>query len=268
MKIIAVTVTSTSLLVAVTAAAFTLEHKIGRSPALIPQSKRGFGVQPWVGSNDGVKRSMVAMEPERASGNNEKDFDRVKPNTSILRPEELMKEMKEANDFSEWQGSHVPKEEIHHNGKKSKKDALVDIGIDDMVQEVEEVLDADDDSSKAELIIAEVEPIAEAAVDEKPEVEADYSTTPAAVAAIEAAKKAEDRFKNKQHLSKYNVFFRVLNRVLVSNVFIETIMFTSVDLYANFCWSFFRAQFLEERSKRMSQRPSLRGPGFQELLSR
>lgn len=226
MKIIAVTVTSTSLLVAVTAAAFTLEHKIGRSPALIPQSKRGFGVQPWVGSNDGVKRSMVAMEPERASGNNDKDFDRVKPNTSILRPEELMKEMKEANDFSEWQGSHVPKEEIHHNGKKSKKDALVDIGIDDMVQEVEEVLDADDDSSKAELIIAEVEPIAEAAVDEKPEVEADYSTTPAAVAAIEAAKKAEDRFKNKQHLSKYNVFFRVLNRVLVSNVFIETIMFT------------------------------------------
>jgi len=192
--------------------AFTLEHHVGRSPALIKNSNRGFGVQPWVGSNDGVKRSMVATEPERASGNNEKKFDRIKPNTSILKPEELMKEMKEANDFSEWQGHHIPSEEMHHNGNKSKKEALVD--IDAMVQEVEDVLDADDDSSKAELIIDEVENIAEASVDEKPEEESDSSSTPAAVAAIEASKKAEDRFKNKQQLAKHNVFFRVLNRVL------------------------------------------------------
>jgi len=234
MKIIAITVTSTSVLMAWTEA-FTLEHHVGRSPALIKNSNRGFGVQPWVGSNDGVKRSMVAMEPERASGNNEKKFDRIKPNTSILKPEELMKEMKEANDFSEWQGHHIPSEEMHHNGNKSKKEALVD--IDAMVQEVGDVLDADDDSSKAELIIDEVENIAEASVDEKPEEESDSSSTPAAVAAIEASKKAEDRFKNKQQLAKHNVFFRVLNRVLVSDVFIETIMCTFVDLYANFYWS-------------------------------
>jgi len=91
-------------------AAFTVDRRVGIIPALMPKAKRGIGPQPWVSSTDGVKRGMVAMEPERASGNNsDKDFDKLKPNTSIVKPEDLMKEMKEANGFSEWQGSHMPR---------------------------------------------------------------------------------------------------------------------------------------------------------------
>jgi len=205
-------------------AAFTVDRRVGIIPALMPKAKRGIGPQPWVSSTDGVKRGMVAMEPERASGNNsDKDFDKLKPNTSIVKPEDLMKEMKEANGFSEWQGSHMPAEEIIDSDNDEEEvdiDAMLqEVDIDAMLQEVEEVLDADDED---EPVIEQAEANIEARADEIPEKKEDVveaaasavdSATPAAAAAIAAAQKAEDRFTNKQHLAKQSVLVRVLNRV-------------------------------------------------------
>ena len=214
--------TSTSILMAWTAvAAFTVDHRVRNTPALMPKVK-GFGPQPWVSSNDGVKRSMVAKEPEAPSGSNsEKDFDKLKPNMSIVKPEDLIKEMNEASGFSEWQGTHITTEEMLNNEEK-------EVDIDAMVQEVEDVV-ADDapvvDQVKANVEVSIEERAVEKTQKKEDDVDSNSSTvdsaTPAAAAAIAAAHKSEERFANKQQLAKQSVLFRVLNRVLVSIVYLK-----------------------------------------------
>jgi hypothetical protein len=103
-----------------------------------------------------------------------------------------------------------------------------EVDIDAMVQEVEDVL-ADDapvvDQVKANVEVSIEERAVEKTQKKEDDVDSNSSTvdsaTPAAAAAIAAAHKSEERFANKQQLAKQSVLFRVLNRVLVSIVYLK-----------------------------------------------
>jgi len=161
------------------------------------------------------------MEPEKAQHQNAKN--KLKPQTSIMKPEELIKEMEEANGFSEWQGafngddsnSNIPKEEM-----LGTEDTHVSVDIEAIVREVEETLDADNGDTVDEVGMAERDKATEVVPAEK-EVE-DSAAVPNL---MEGATEAEDDTTKKtsiampvqnvaENVAKLNFLFRVMNRAM------------------------------------------------------
>lgn len=113
-------------MVAWTSAGFTLDH--GRRSIMNPTNiHRQMPFQHK--SRNKSQRSMVAMEPERASGNEKggkkkKNAKKDVP-TFILKPDGFHDKTK---DFEEWEGTRIPKEEmLGHEDIELKKDTTVEI---------------------------------------------------------------------------------------------------------------------------------------------
>jgi hypothetical protein len=255
-------IASTALCAIGSTAAFTAHPRISAGLTLVPRGKL----------DNSVRRSMVAMEPEKAQHQNAKN--KLKPQTSIMKPEELIKEMEEANGFSEWQGafnggdsnSNIPKEEM-----LGTEDAHVSVDIEAIVREVEETLDADNGDTVDEVEMAERDKATEVVPAEK-EVE-DSAAVPNL---MEGATEAEDDTTKKtsiampvqnvaENVAKLNFLFRVMNRAMVSK-YIREIIYCYAKVAHLIHVYFHSPLFLEGKSKRMYQRTQSKEHGYQELL--
>ncbi len=125
----------------------------------------------------GMRRSMVAMEPERASGKND-DIDKLKPPTSIRKPEELVKSKTDLSEAYFLRG--IPAEEL-----------------------LDEDNNVDPASTASPNGASEEQVVAELIVDDEKEETVDGSKT----------YRDENAIK---HMAKRNVVFRIIHRVLVS----------------------------------------------------
>ena len=190
MKIVAIA--STSLCLAWTTAAFTVPYRITTGPALLPKTKQSY-TQPWSNFNHhGVRRTMVAVEPERASSssNNEKDFDKLKPQTSIMKPEELMKAMNRKEALNHEEHDYDRNSHAFQFSKEEEEIEVPDAMVGEM--EVEEEVEV--------------------------EVEVEEELSAPGIAPM-AESKAQAEESNLRRVARLNLIFRVINRVLVSLFF-------------------------------------------------
>lgn len=150
-------------------------------------------------SNDVSPRSMVAMEPERASNyTNDKDWEKSKPLPSIVKPQDLVLDEEATRIFIKGE----------NNGHFKKADSNdISKGRDSYTGSVEL-------EKNASAFVADDKVVAHIGVEESISTLENNATTAAAAAAIAAAIKAEDRYK--KQVSRYNVVFRFINRLLVS----------------------------------------------------
>ncbi len=165
-----------------------------------------------------IRRSMVAMEPEKAQRQN------MAPPTNIMRPEELMREMEEANGFSEWQGT--------VNGKKKNGVSDPASGMPDEEMFLGEEEEIEDPSLGAgdEAIVGEVEEETSeegAEAEESPKDDVLSSSDDKSENDINGEAKEDDQSDQSRSISepvknvaesvaKLNVVFRIMNRALVS----------------------------------------------------
>jgi recombination DNA repair RAD52 pathway protein len=215
-------IASTLLGVIGTSAAFTVHWRISAGVPLVSKDIHGSG-------SANFRRSMVAMEPEKAVGNNEK-VDQMKPPTSILKPEDLMEEIDEASGFSQWQRSYDDDDEEDDDSfENAFSNELEKSTVEEEEEEAEEVLQAREieENLEEELDVA-VEADAEAEDEEEiatkeifafeEDVGADESKglEVAAEAEVESTKVNPIAMASK-NVAKLNFIFRILNRAMVSN---------------------------------------------------
>jgi hypothetical protein len=212
-------IASTLLGVIGTSAAFTVHWRISAGVPLVSKDIHGSG-------SANFRRSMVAMEPEKAVGNNEK-VDQMKPPTSILKPEDLMEEIDEASGFSQWQRSYDGDDEedddIFENAFSNELEKST---VEEEEEEAEEVLQAREieENLEEELDVA-VEADAEAEEEEESATEETFAFEEdggadeskglevAAEAEVESTKVNPIAMASK-NVAKLNFIFRILNRAM------------------------------------------------------
>lgn len=165
-----------------------------------------------------MRRSMVAMEPERASGNNGEKIDKLKTSTSFLNPDEIMKGVAAVGDVSKWEESYKEKSSSRSTSFEELDDAnFPDVDVAAIVDEVEEALDAAIDSSKDKMKASVVDGKASTVGGVLEVIGTNALELDGAKKTSKEGSKAslEDSVgETNDPVAKHNVLFRVMNRAL------------------------------------------------------